>query len=298
MNIFERSVPFASFPAGTVVSSSEMTSYKRGNPAWVVLGVVLATLTLSVGTARANHTSFTVPENKLGFSACGWPAGKVITVAIDPAFPFPDQSYSDRLDEAIRRWEGVLSTASRGLSMVRAPGPTADVVVQYRPPAGSDPDVLAETYLKREGDVDFSPNIGRCPDRRGTQFTMQAAQIWINIRPDWFTQPDSATGVWQMCADQGFRATNGQLCSDQVDFGSTMIHELGHTLVFYHPQTLDDIDGVPVDRADSASSNARCVEATGGFDAQSTMCAGQGAWRAEQRTFETWDVETAHRHYL
>lgn len=274
-----------------------MISDRHHSPAWVVLGVVLATLGLPAGTAWANHTSYTVPEHKLGYSACAWPAGKVITVAIDPAFPFPDQSYSDRLDEAVQRWDGVLSSSSRGLSLVRSPGPTADVVVQYLPPEGADADVLAETYLKREGDPDFSPNIGRCPDRQATQYTMQAAQVRINIRSDWFTQPDSATGLWEMCGDQSFRSTNAQLCSDQVDFGSTMIHELGHTLVFYHPQTLDDIDGIPVDRADSASSAARCVEATGSFAGQATLCAGQGAWRAEQRTFETWDIETAHRHY-
>jgi len=27
------------------------------------------------------------------------------------------------------------------------------------------------------------------------------------------------------------------------------------------------------------------------------MCAGQGMWRGEQRSLETWDIETTHRHY-
>ena len=49
--------------------------------------------------------------------------------------------------------------------------------------------------------------------------------------------------------------------------------------------------------ADSASAQARCVEASGEFAPQATMCSGQGQWRAEQRTLETWDIETMHRAY-
>jgi hypothetical protein len=87
------------------------------------------------------------------------------------------------------------------------------------------------------------------------------------------------------------------LCAASVDFGSTMTHELGHALVFYHPQTLDQIDNIPVERSDSASAQAKCVEASGEFQPQATMCSGQGQWRAEQRTLETWDIETMHRAY-
>ena len=76
-----------------------------------------------------------------------------------------------------------------------------------------------------------------------------------------------------------------------------MTHELGHALVFYHPQTLDEIDAIPVNQADSASAQARCVEASNEFAPQATMCSGQGQWRAEQRTLETWDIETMHRAY-
>lgn len=279
-------------------SLDEMITRRGGRrrPLGAVLGVAIATLALPAPGAWANHTSYTVPENKLGYSACTWPAGKVLTVAVDPAFPFPDPSFAERLDEAIRRWDGVLATSGRGGGMIRAPGAPADIVVQYRPPEGSDPDVLAETYLQREGDVDMSPNIGRCPDRQAPQFTMRAAQIRMNVRADWFTQPDSTVGLWEMCGDEGFRAMNAELCADQVDFASTMIHELGHTLVFYHPQTLDDLDGIPLERSDSASTQARCVEATGSFPSQATLCSGQGVWHAEQRSLETWDIETAHRH--
>jgi hypothetical protein len=100
-----------------------------------------------------------------------------------------------------------------------------------------------------------------------------------------------------MCVNPAFRMTNPGLCSAQVDFGGTMIHELGHTLVFYHPETLDYLDGIPPDRSDSATQQARCVEVTNSFDAQATMCEASGQWRAEQRTLETWDIETTHREY-
>ncbi len=268
---------------------------------WAVLAFAVATIPGvpgPTGTAWADHTAYTVPENKLGYSGCLWPMGNVITVSTDPAFPFPEQSFLDRLDEAIRRWDGVLATSGRGGGMVRVPGPEADVLVQYRPLAGGDADhVLGETYLMREGDADLSTNIGRCPDRRDPQYAMKAAQIRIAPREDWFTQPDSVVGSWQMCANGTFRMANAALCADQADFGGTMLHELGHTLVFYHPETLDYIDGIPIERADSATRQAQCVEVTNSFDAQATLCEASGQWRAEQRTLETWDVETTHRHY-
>jgi hypothetical protein len=271
---------------------------RRWQRSWPALIVAIVALAGPSGAAWADHTSYTVPEKKLGWSACLWPMGKVITVAIDPAFPFPDSGFSDRLDEAVRRWDGVLSTSGRGGGMMRVPGPEADILVQYRALAGTDTtEVLGETYLMRDGDVDYSTNIGRCPDRQAPRYAMKGAQIRIAPRTDWFTQPDSSVGSWQMCANTAFRMTNSGLCAAQVDFGGTIIHELGHTLVFYHPETIDSIDGIPPERADSATQQAHCVEVTNSFDSQATMCEASGQWRAEQRTLETWDIETTHRHY-
>jgi hypothetical protein len=259
----------------------------------MTLGAVFAPVTV----ALADHGAYMSPENKLGFSACGWPAGRAATVAIDRAFPFPDSSYADRLDEAVRRWDAALSTSSRGGGMVRVPDGPADVMVRYRALDGAGDDVLAETYLQRDRDADLSPNIGRCPDRQAITHHLKGVEIRISPRSDWFRGPDSATATWQRCAEEGFRFTNVGLCADQADFASTVMHELGHALVIYHPQTLDEIDGVAADHSDSASRHARCVETTGSFEAQATMCSGQGTWRAEQRTLETWDIETLHRHH-
>jgi hypothetical protein len=260
---------------------------------WIVAFLVLTGMALPVSAANAG----TIPENKLGWSSCLWPAGKTITVAIDPAFPMPDPTYSDRLNEAIVRWDGVLRTSRRGGDVVRVDGP-ADILVQYRALEGSDTnEVLGETYLERAGDTTFTTNIGVCPDRKPAAYGMQAVQIRIAPRTDWFSGDDNSSSNWQSCAGSTFRAVNPGLCAPSVDFGSTMTHELGHALVFYHPQTLDDIDAIPVNRADSASAQARCVEASGEFDPQATMCSGQGQWRAEQRTLETWDIETMHRAY-
>lgn len=261
---------------------------------WVVAGVVAAGMTLPVSAARAG----TIPENKLGWSSCLWAAGKTITVAADPAYPFPDNSYSDRLNEAIVRWDGVLRTSRRANTVVRVPNGPADVVIQYRPLEGADTsDVLAETYLERQGDTSFTTNIGVCPDRKPAAHSMQAVQIRFAPRSDWFAGADDATANWENCGGGTFRAVNPGLCAATVDFASTLTHELGHALVFYHPQTLDEIDKVAVTQADSASAQARCVEASNEFQPQATMCSGQGQWRAEQRTLETWDIETMHRAY-
>lgn len=267
-------------------------SWQRG------LVTVVALLTGIAGPAGAHHTTYTNPEAKLGYSACIWPTGKVLTVDVDPAWPFPESSFSDRLDDAIGTWNTVLATSELGGGVVRAAGGAADVVVQYRQTHTTmDHGVLAETFLQREGDAEPSPDSSRCPDRQPRTLTMQMARVLVNPRDDWFTGPESQVGRWQMCTQEQFRATNAGLCSDQVDFASTLVHELGHTLVFLHPQTLDELDGTPPEAPGSATTAARCVESTGSFPEQATMCSGQGVWRAEQRDLETWDVETAHKHY-
>jgi hypothetical protein len=273
-----------------------MDSAQRRSTArkWVVALFVLAGMTLPVSAAKAG----TIPENKLGWSSCLWPAGKTITVTVDPAYPVPDASYSDRLNEAVVRWDGVLRTSRRANTVVRVADGPADVVIQYRALQGGDTsEVLAETYLERTGDNGFTTNIGVCPDRKPAAYGMQAVQIRIAPRADWFAGDDNSTANWENCGGSTFRAVNPGLCGATVDFASTLTHELGHALVFYHPQTLDEIDKVPVTQADSASAQARCVEASNEFAPQATMCSGQGQWRAEQRSLETWDIETMHRAY-
>ncbi|MEW6473557.1 MAG: hypothetical protein AB1679_14920 [Actinomycetota bacterium] len=191
-----------------------------------------------------------------------------------------------------------MSGARRGGQFIRVPTAPADILVQYRPLEGSDTtEVLGETYLQREVDAQPASNIGICPDRRPVRHTLKAAHIRIAPRNDWFTGSDSATANWQRCSDRTFRMLNGPLCAAQVDFAATMTHELGHALALYHPETLDAIDNVPVNRADSASTQAKCFEVTNGFDAQATMCSGQGVWRSEQRTPQEWDVESLRRAY-
>ena len=188
--------------------------------------------------------------------------------------------------------------ARRSLLLGPARDGPADIDIQYRALEGSDTtEVLAETYLERSGDTTFTTNIGVCPDRKPAAHPMQAVQIRISPRTDWFSGDDNSSANWQNCSGSTFRAVNPGLCGATVDFASTMTHELGHALVFYHPQTLDQIDNIPVNRSDSASAQAKCVEASGEFDPQATMCSGQGQWRAEQRTLETWDIETMHRAY-
>jgi hypothetical protein len=257
-----------------------------------VVAVLLAVLVPQMAVG-----AYSSPENKLGYSACLWPAGKVVRVRMSADYPFPNAGFSDRLNEAVGRWNEVLSTSTRAGGVIRVEGPEADVTFEYRAPEGNDKNVLAETYLLREGDADPSSDIGKCPARRPQESTMKAAWIRINPRSDWFTQPDSMVGMWQMCPDESFRAMNQALCAAVADFASVAVHEMGHTMVYYHPQTLDDIDQTSYNEPGSASTAAKCVEATGGFDAQATMCMSQGMWRAEQRTLETWDVDTAHRAY-
>jgi hypothetical protein len=237
------------------------------------------------------------PDDLLGWSACRWAPDEVVSVGISRQWPFPGPAFSDRLDEAIARWDSVLATTTDRPRLLRYDG-APDIVVEYHQPSpGDDPDgALAETFIMRRTDTTLSNDIGRCPDRRRGRHAMAAAAIRIAPRDDWFTGPDTDVGSWQACgrALAQMVVTN---CSDEVDFASTITHELGHTLVAYHPQTLDAVDGRPIDSEGSATRAAACAEVVGRFDDQATLCAGQGRWRAEQRTLSDWDVETVKRQY-
>ena len=277
--------------------SADSVGRRRRRPGWR-LASRFSALCLASSLALPVVTASAISDNKLGWSSCLWPSGHVVTVATDPAYPLPNPSYSERLNEALSRWSAILSGTRRGGTFTRVPTLPADIVVQYRALDASDPsEVLGETYLQREVDAQPSSNIGICPDRRPMRYSLKAAQIRVAPRNDWFTAPDSATANWQRCSDRTFRMLNGPLCGAQVDFAATMTHELGHTLALYHPETLDEIDNIPVNRADSASTQAKCVEATNNFDAQATMCSGQGMWRSEQRTPKGWDVDTLRQAY-
>src|SRR5439155_13947790 len=121
----------------------------------------MAVLPPQVSAARAG----TIPDTKLGWSSCLWPAGKTITVAVDPAFPLPDPSFSDRLNEAIVRWDGVLRTSRRAGDVVRIGDGPADIVIQYRALEGGDTsEVRGEPYRQRAGDPAFTTNSGGGPD--------------------------------------------------------------------------------------------------------------------------------------
>lgn len=260
---------------------------------FLVLLVVMASL---VGVPLA--TAAEGPDQKLGWSACAWPADHVVTVGLDPEHPFPGAGFADRLDDAIRRWDEMLQATPLVLGMTRSEK-DPDVTVSYQAPeeTAGNSDVLGETSLAREGDPTTGSDLDRCPDRVGPYFTLVEAVIRIAPRSDWFTGPDEAVASWQNCAGMLMQVLFSGTCAARVDVGSTMIHELGHALGLYHPEALDTIDGVPPEDSGSASMAARCVEVTGAPEDQATMCESQAQWRADQRTLAQWDADTLARQY-
>lgn len=227
------------------------------------------------------------------------------------------QSFTARLGEAMSRWNAANPGPHFVSYSVRSTPMTGeDVLLNYA--AGLPGGVLGETFNFRR--TARSPVAGfDCPvqvqDKNldatypglSNNFDLVYSLIVISTRIDWFTMPDSMRSTWEQCniltpdvnelsSNLTFvgNRSNSYLCSKTVDFGSTMIHELGHVLMLHHPETVDYFKGSGI----AASTAARCYpEGSLSQKTQATMCAGANSWRSEGRTLDTWDIESIQSHY-
>ena len=133
-----------------------------------------------------------------------------------------------------------------------------------------------------------------------SQWDTGVAQVRINRRADWFTQDNSRRRYWEQACPNGAVYT----CSKWFDFGSTLLHEMLHALVLFHPQSVHAHVGAS--GTDGPQANTAHCNSTPAFDGSddSTICPSGGAeptaetrYESSRRTVSQYDLDTITRHY-
>lgn len=250
------------------------------------VGVLAAVLGTTLPATEANAHAEAYGWGNCSYSYIFDPGGDAY-VSNDPRYLFPPDSIHDghvnsfngRLADSVNRWAVEQSRYVNGWFAIEPPSIMSDVVVQYRNATQYSP--LGTTF--RIGSGGYQCVLHQTVDR-----LMLQSQVWINIRPDWFTQADARRGYWEGCDDRGEYLS--YTCQKQWDVGSTIMHELGHAHGLFHPQAVDDHMGTP----GFITGLAQCSSGA----LYHTMCGNllYGYWTAG-RTLDWWDQDSTRRLY-
>lgn len=253
--------------------------------------LILGTLLVAVGPpAAADHVNYPEPDNNYSYSDCSWnrSSRKSLRVAQSTVYPFPGdstapdngapQSFRRRITDAASRWSGNYSTASTPKTLTKvSDGATNEILFQYLDPGNGS---LATTFVRRTVDSSVG-DFSRCSLRGSGRYTLYQVQIRVQLRNDWFTQDDPYRASWEACGTN----FSGYTCSKVYDFGGLAAHEIGHGLGLRHVE--DSVNG----------GNRGCpLVNTVGTPLQPTMCSIAAQHRSEQRTPESFDRDTLHKH--
>lgn len=182
------------------------------------------------------------------------------------------------MSESVGKWNNAMNQIGLRGDLVRVTT-GANITARYEGVAGAD----GITFI--DG-VNISQT-GQCPVHGTVGDSIFSAQIYVAPRSDFFTQGSDRRALWEACPTQGGPAYT---CSKQYDFGSVMIHELGHAIGFlHHPETVQMHDG-----SSGAVNLAKCANPLD----QATMCAVLDDHRTHFRTLDAWDVESLRQVHL
>lgn len=262
---------------------------------------VLAVAAAITPSASANHTTYVVsPTSNLAYTACSWRSQTgTVGVSIDPGFPYPadstapdnlaTQSFNDRINGAITRWNSWLSTANHSRTMSRVSWGSHRIALRNRTPVVGGVTYLGYVFVQRAGDAGTSSDFGgRCPHQTDPDLNLASVIIETRQMNEWFTQPDAQRSDWEKCGtDPAYASYWYYTCTKTHDFEAVMSHELGHANGLMHPQAIGS----------GASSSANCTN----IPSRATMCdftLNNSRYRSEMRTPDSpYDHESLHRHY-
>lgn len=243
----------------------------------IVVGVLLTTIIFTQPVSASGGAT--------GWSNCNWAwkegaSNPNLTFQSDGSFP-PDvvrdgvvNSFTARMADSVGEWNRIMNTrlALRGDFIRVASG--GNVVARYQT---IDPSALGVVFLDGQ-----TVTLDACPPHGLNLNSNFSATVYISVRSDWFTQDDSRRALWEACPTQGGPQYT---CSKQFDFGSTLVHELGHAIGFiHHPIAVELFH----DAGSGASAAADCDNPLD----QASMCTPLDDHRTHFRTLHDWDVES------
>ena len=243
-----------------------------------------------MGVAEA-HNDY--PWTKCSFEFTD--VGADVFVKKDTVNPFPvngtgdgvTNSFTDRIGYGISQWNSKMAYGG----MISYTGLSDDVRLRYGTTTTQDFGVTT-WFLDRSGTG------ASCSVHGGSVQQLQYVIVDIRSRSDWFTQDNTRRAYWEGCP-----AGTSYTCSKWFDFGSTITHELGHTLGLMHPQEVDIHNGESASNGTQAL-HAHCNSTTiyDGSD-DSTICPAGGAastsetrYESSRRTLSAYDVAALARH--
>lgn len=250
------------------------------------------------------------PDTRTGWSHCDWEwkGGGTISVKEDPSNPLVNSEFRGRLQDAIDQW----NTVSGGRWQMRydGVGATFNVHVVYVDDWHLQ-NASGYTYVELKWQPGAISWLSCLPQELGSNILkdINISRVYLKPRGDYFTRDASWRSHYEHLSCNrdfgaghvdGWRATpsNSQdnyLCSKRLDFGSLIAHELGHTLVLHHPQSIDDY--VYGNTTSFSADQAACNESTSRWTHRdATMCNVIDQQTTAMRTLDGYDKDSAQHH--
>jgi len=259
--------------------------------------IIIVAATLTLNPVPGDRIALGHSGDNYGWSDCHWAWREApswptpnLTVRDDGTYPADGwgdgvlNSFNQRINDMVARWSTEMYRLGLRGRLVRVPSNQfANIVLRNRATGGA----AGITFLDGLTGPDLSQ---RCPVHGTSDDRILAAEVWTDVRSDWFTQGWERRTYWEGCPARG--DTTSYTCKKTADFAGAVVHELGHVYGLRHPDSVDCHINEPDCNKFRVFALANCD--TG---AQATMCPGYIRYHAQNWTLEAWDTESFRRQY-